>query len=196
VNREHSFGPIDIFGLQVECLADAHAGHHQQAEQAVVCPRLQTVGRWQIPGSVQQLLDLLFRVQISSRTHRTVRQESRQRYLGGEIIAATVAGEPAYDTEASGPFRRLLVPMLRRKLQGQGSGDTSGSFLLEKGDELSQARFVFLQPETQAASQRKIVSNSLSQRLHRSIYAPILYRRRSSRLRQDLPALCAPPMVA
>src|ERR1700676_3095382 len=40
---KNAFGPIDIGGSQIECLADAQPGYSQKSEEAVVGPRLQAV---------------------------------------------------------------------------------------------------------------------------------------------------------
>src|SRR6266851_7035926 len=56
---------------------------------------------------------LILKTTVQTRRRRNV---VRPRLQTGEVIAAAVAGEPAHDTEASGPFGRLLTPMLSCKL--------------------------------------------------------------------------------
>ena len=128
MNREYPFGPIHIFYLQVKCFADAHAGRRQQSEQTVVGPRLQRGSRAQILRSFQQLSDFFCRVQVRSCTLGTMGQQAQRWYLGARIFATAVTGEPSYDTQASGPLRRLLVLRLGGKLQCQADGETSRIF--------------------------------------------------------------------
>src|ERR1039457_5528074 len=47
-DRQNAVGPIDIGGSQIERFADAHTGHCQYAQQAVMRPRPQAVRGWQV----------------------------------------------------------------------------------------------------------------------------------------------------
>jgi len=38
-NGQQTLGPIDILELEIDYFAGAHAGHHHQPQQAVVCSR-------------------------------------------------------------------------------------------------------------------------------------------------------------
>jgi hypothetical protein len=44
-NGQQTLGPIDILELEIDYFAEAHAGHHQQPQQAVVCSRPQAEHR-------------------------------------------------------------------------------------------------------------------------------------------------------
>src|ERR1700676_263737 len=95
--------------LKIECFTETHAAHCKQAEQAIVRPRLELVGRNKTPGCFQQSTDFLFSVEIWLRSLCPEGQQTARRNLGCAISAGSVAGKPPHDSHSPSPCHRSLV---------------------------------------------------------------------------------------
>ena len=75
---------IDILNFEIACLAQAETRNAQQTKQAVIEPRPQCSpfeAVWDLASSLQQVLDLLVRVQMRSGPLGLERQQSRRQDL-------------------------------------------------------------------------------------------------------------------
>jgi hypothetical protein len=160
---------IDVGNLQVQHLGHPHAGRAQQADQAVVLPRVQRCAvpvRRQPQGGGQQLLHFLVRIQVRPGACGPVGQQAHGRDLCQGIAGMAVAREASNSTQAPRPLRRLRGGRLLRPLHRQRRRDVRRAAGLEEVDEPRQLQARVFQLVAQAAAQLEIVAQGLSKRAH------------------------------
>src|SRR5215203_3605860 len=99
---------------------------------------------------------------------RPIRQQTDGRYLGRGIRSTPVPGEAPYYAEARRPFIRSLMLVARCPIQSQLDGNAIRTSLREKRSKIQQRGFVFHQLEAQSPPHRQVVTNRLSDVVHRT----------------------------
>ena len=115
----------------------------------------------------QQLLNLLFRIEIGPRALRPKRQQTIGGNLRARIGSMPVAGKYANITEALRPITGLMILGLHSPFQRQFRRDVGRCFLLQEACKLPKIIGHISQLESQVAAQSDVLLDSFSERFHR-----------------------------
>jgi hypothetical protein len=101
-NAHHTFGQIDVEGVEAKRLTDPQASHCDQAEQRRAGKTSHPIDRWQLGRGINDGDDLRLTIDVGSHAPVAARDASAWRHLVGRIKPVQPLREQPHDTQASG----------------------------------------------------------------------------------------------